>query len=377
MNTTTRIGVVVVLLALLGAGIWKSVTDKKAAPVAAQVAGSVAPSVPVAAPAVMSTVKLLTGSAKFGFLKDPKLTELLAAKGVTIELTKSGAFATDVTKSADFDAVWPAGANAANDFAVAWKSNATYPVFSTPLAIASWKQLAPVLQANGLVKMEANHGLFYLNKALPLMLAGKRWNQLQDNTVFSVNKGFLVNTPDIRKSNTGMLYLGALAYISNNEEVPANVATGEALAAKLSSLITRQGFQEGTLSGPFEDYVGQGMGKAPMVLIYESQFVEAKRDGKLRENHVLLYPQPGLVLKHVMVARTEAGKKLGELLANDPDIQRIAAQYGFRTNRPAVFADAMKGYGLDAPELINLAESPSTAVLDAMTKTLVNKLEGN
>lgn len=330
-----------------------------------------------AAPAVQAiSVRLLTGSAKVGFLTDPKLVSALAARGVSVVLTKSGAFSTDVTRSGEFDAVWPAGANAAHDFAAAWKSADTYPVFSTPLVIASWKQLLPTLQSNGLVKQEGKHALLFLNKALPMMLANKRWNQLKDNTAFDVNKGLLVNTPDIRKSNTGMLYLGALAYIENGEEVPGDVATGTALATKLSPLMTRQGFQEGTLSGPFEDYLGQGLGKAPMVLVYESQFVEAKRDGKLRETSVLLYPQPGLLLKHVVVARTEAGKRLGDLLANDPEIQRIAAQYGFRTNAPAVFADAMAGYGLDAPELLNLAEPPSTVVLDAMTKVLIGKLDG-
>ena len=93
---------------------------------------------------------------------------------------------------------------------------------------------------------------------------------------------------------------------SEEEDVPSTVASGEALAEKLSSVMTRQGFQEGTLAGPFEDYLGQGLGKAPLVLIYESQFVEAKRDSKLRDTSMLLYPQPGLVLKHVLVARTDA-----------------------------------------------------------------------
>lgn len=378
MNNAIRIAVIVGFLSILGVGVWKS-TSSPSPSTNPQVTApnQEAPAAGKFAVAKTQTVRLLTGSAKFGFLKDPKMEELLLARGIRLELSKTADFATDVAKQKDFDAVWPAGANAANDFAAAWKSNNTYPVFSTPLVIASWKQLLPVLQANGLAKAEANHGAFYLNKALPLMLAGKRWNQLKDNTVFEVNKGFLINTPDVRKSNTGMLYLGALAYISNNEDVPSTVAMGESLADKLSSVMTRQGFQEGTLAGPFEDYLGQGLGKAPLVLIYESQFVEAKRDGKLRDTSMLLYPQPGLVLKHVLVARSEAGKVLGDLLANDPAIQRLAAEYGFRTNSPAVFADAMSGYGLDAPELLNLAEPPATPVLDAMSRVIIRKLEGN
>lgn len=373
MNGKVRLLIVGALAILLAGGIWKSMATKQVAPGEAQQAAVEDAS----APLEVTPVRLLTGSAKFNFLKDPELTQILAKNGLSVELAKSGAFAADVARDKEFDAVWPAGANAAADFATAWKVSATYPVFSTPLAIASWKQLLPVFEANGLAKKAGAHADFYLEKALPLMLEGKRWNQLKDNTVFEVNKGFLVNTPDVRKSSTGALYVSALAYIRNNAEVPQDIAAGVSLAEELSPLITRQGFQEGTLAGPFEDYLGQGLGKAPMVLVYESQFVEAKRDGKLRDNHLLMYPQPGLVLKHVLVAKTAAGKKLGELLSTNPEIQKVAAKYGFRTNDSAVFAGAMKQLQLDAPELINLVEVPSTKVLDAMTQSLVNKLEGN
>ncbi len=375
MNTTLRLALVGLLAAGLGLGVWKSFSSKTETD-AARTAAEQARAAEAARPQ-LQTVKLLTGSAKFNFLKDTELTQLLASRGLQLELVKSGAFSADVGRDKEFDAVWPAGANAAADFSAAWKSGSTYPVFTTPLAIASWWPLMPVLSANGLASTQGAHGSFELSKALPLMTAGTRWNQLKGNTVFAVNKGFLVNTPDIRKSNTGVLYIGALAYIANGYEVPTDLGRAEKLAEQLSSLITRQGFQEGTLAGPFEDYIGQGMGKAPLVLIYESQFVEARRDGKLRDTQVLLYPKPGLQLKHILVARTEAGKKLGELLANDPAAQKIAAKYGFRTNNPEVFAEAMKSLGLDAPDILDVADSPAPKVLDAMTRTLINKLEGN
>lgn len=373
MNKHVRIGLVALLLLALVGGVWKSFTAKNSATSASATAAADSGN----APAALQKVRLLTGSAKFGFLKDPELTKLLADNGLELELAKTGAYANDVGRAKDFDAVWPAGAAAAKDFSTAWSAPTTFQVFSTPLAIASWKPLMPVLEANGLGKLTgAAHGEFQMAKALPLMLKSTRWNQLKDNSVFSVNRGLLVNTPDVRQSTTGGLFVSLMAYIRNNDEVPADVETARQLALELSPLITRQGFQEGTLAGPFEDYLGQGMGKAPLVLIYESQFVEAKRQGKLQANHVLLYPQPGLVLKHVLVARNEPGKRLGELLANNPQAQKIAAQYGFRTNDAKVFAAAMKDVQLDAPELLNVADAPSTAIFDAINKTLVNKLEG-
>ena len=321
-------------------------------------------------------VKIIAGSAKFAFLKDPDLGNILDKQGMRLELIKSGAFEVDKVRAGEIDAAWPASAGAAADWAGNMPGSSSYPVFSTPLALASWRSLMPMFEKNGLAKMSGpTHGDFDLEKALPLMVKGTRWNQLLDNTAFNVNKSFLINTPDLRQGVTGGLYIATLAYILNGHEVPQNAAKAEALAQTLTPLITRQGFQENTLAGPFEDYIGQGIGKAPLVLVYESQFFEAKRDGKIRDTHILLYPQPGLMLKHVLVGKTPAGKKLGELLANDPEIQKIAAKYGFRTNNPALFAAQTKTLGMDAPELINLAETPSPAILDVMTQSIINKIE--
>lgn len=381
-----NIGIILSFLVLLAvaAGGYKSYREKHRLSIDAPLGLTPPASSPANSPNARSPastvpsspLKLITGSAKFAFLKDPELTQLLGQHGIRLELIKSGAFAADRQQAGQIDAAWPASAGAAADWAGALPGSNSYPVFSTPLALATWRALIPMLEQNGLVKMQGpNHGSFDLDKALPLMLKGTRWNQLPHNSVFNVNKGFLVNTPDLRHGVTSTLYLATLAYILNGHEVPQSQSRAEQLALQLLPLIARQGFQESTLAGPFEDYIGQGMGKAPLVLVYESQFFEARRDGKLQGNHLLLYPQPGLMLKHVLVAKTPAGKKLGELLANDPALQKIAARYGFRTNHPALFAFEAKRLGLDAPELINLADTPNASVLDAMTQTIINQME--
>lgn len=372
MRRSLAIGLSALLLAAVVLAGWKSHVQRQAL-----ASASGAPAVPAAAPApAVQTVRLLTGSAKFSFLKDPELEALLAREGLKLELLKSGAFEADVQQAASLDAAWPAGANAAQDWAAAMKGASTHPVFSTPLAVASWRALMPVLEGSGLARMAGPaHGRLDLERTLALMDAATRWNQLRGNEVFAVNRSLLINTPDLRRSNTGLLYIALLAWIRNGHEVPQQRESAERLAEALAPLIVRHGFQEATLAGPFEDYVGQGMGKAPLVLVYESQFVEFKRAGRLRDSHLLLYPQPGLVLKHVLVARSAAGRRLGELLATHPQAQAIAARYGFRTNDPRVFEQAARDAGLDAPELLDLAELPSTAVLEAMNRVIVRKLE--
>ncbi|WP_338845485.1 hypothetical protein V8J88_17360 [Massilia sp. W12] len=361
------------MLGAVGFGVWRSYHAKQNP--GAQSAAPLGDLIPQKA-VPQQTVKLLTGSAKFALLQDAELSALLRKNGITLELKKSGNFEQDKSLVEQLDAVWPAGANQAADWQELIAGNKAFLVMSSPLTIASWRALLPVLEKNGLAKSTGNaHGDFYLDKALPLMLEGKRWNQLQDNTVFAVNRSFLINTPDIRKSNTAAQYIAALAYIRNNSEVPQKREKALELAKELAPLITRQGFQEGTLAGPFEDYLGQGMGKAPMVLVYESQFLEARRAQKLRDAHLLYYPQPGMVLKHILVAKTEGGKKLGELLANNIEIQKIIAKYGFRTNDPALFAAQAKELGLDAPEILNQADAPGSAILDAMVQHIIDTME--
>lgn len=356
-----------VLAAALVGAVYKSFSAKQAE---AQVA--------TATPQQAGTVKLLTGSAKFDFLQDPEVTKYLESQGIKLELYKSGAFDKDVAGLNQYDAVWPAGSNAASEFSKAFAAIRVQPksfaVFSTPLAIASWKALVPTLEKNGLVAENQGHYDFKLSKALPMMLEGKRWNQLQGNTAFSVNKSFLVNTSDIRKSNTAALFIAELAYMRNNEEVPQNQEAAAQLASELAPVILRQGFQEDTLAGPFDDYLNVGMGKAPLVLVYESQFVDAKRQGKIKDSQVLLYPQPGLVTKHVLLAKTPAGEKLGQLLSSDPKLQAIAAQYGFRINDPALLKKTWSAVKVDVPELLDLAEAPASRILDGMVQTIVSKM---
>ncbi|MEI4913969.1 hypothetical protein Q8G39_28370, partial [Klebsiella pneumoniae] len=69
-----------------------------------------------------------------------------------------------------------------------------------------------------------------------------------------------------------------------------------------------------------------GMGKAPLVMIYEAQYIEYQaahtqnRNGQM----LLLYPQPTVFTKHIFIPFDAKGDKLGDLLANDPDLQRLA-----------------------------------------------------
>ena len=116
-----------------------------------------------------------------------------------------------------------------------------------------------------------------------------------------------------------------------------NVVQDSSQIAKVSPLIaplfSKQGYQESSTAGPFEDYVAMGMGKAPLVLIYEAQFVEyeLQHSGARR---IWSFPSPANDLHeaHVRPAHGERGQA-GELARHRSRL-KLAADYGLRTMRP-------------------------------------------
>jgi hypothetical protein len=94
---------------------------------------------------------------------------------------------------------------------------------------------------------------------------------------------------------------------------------------------------------PFDDYLSQGVGNTPLLFIYEAQFLERivdDPDSIVRggddpdRNMVLLYPSPTVVSNHTLVPLDRRGDEVGRLLSEDPRLQELAAEHGFRTLRP-------------------------------------------
>lgn len=351
MNKVQRLALLTVGSLVLATAGWKSFT----AP--ASLHNTPALSAPAAAQTKQANVSILTGSAKEALLRDPDIAKVLADHGLTVSVTKTSSVDADRVKAPNFDIVWPAGSNAAKDLSLP-KSAAT-SIFFSPLAFASWAPIQKILAANGVIDSKSSN-VVQLSKLLPLMTSSTRWNQLKDASDhgYALNRSVLVNTPDIRRSNTGLLYLSLLAFELNNSTPLSNEADVATYATKLAPLISRQGFQEDTLTGPFEDYLGIGMGKAPIVLVYESQFLEAKASGKLPTGAnapTLLYPSPTLFIKHVMLSNTPTGARLAKLFAEDPTIRKILSErYGYRLPN---MADKTK------PDLTDVADEPTSAVL--------------
>jgi hypothetical protein len=330
------------------------------------------------AAAAIVDVKGMIGSEKESFFAEPKVVELLAAKGLRVRVEKVGSREIASRDFTGYDFAFPAGTPAAITLQKKAKAKQVYSTFFTPMAVASWNILVPVLEKEGIVRRtDGSYFIIDMKRLLALSEKGVRWRDLKDNTVFATGKSILISSTDVRKSNSAAMYLALASYVANDNNVVDDNDQVTKVLPFVTSLFLRQGLQESSSAGPFEDYTTMGIGKAPLVMIYESQFLEYQsKRAQPNPDMVLLYPQPTLYTKHILVPFTDNGIRLGEALASDPELQKLAAQYGYRTSSPEYFDEFLKAKKLHAPAtLVDVIDPPSYENLERMIQAIEKKLQ--
>ena len=243
-----------------------------------------------------------------------------------------------------------------------------YTPFQSPMAIATFEPIVSLLKANGVVhKGAGDYDVLDVTKYLDLAKAGTRWDQLPGNTAYPARKNVLVTTTDPRESNSAAMYLSIVSFVANGNTVVSSPEQEAKVLPSVSKLFLDQGYTQNSTEGPFEDYLSAGMGKTPLALIYESQFVDrvVRGDGSIRPDMRMLYTAPTVYSKHTLVPLSGDGDKVGRLLATDPELGKLAATFGFRTTDPKLFADvAAKAH---APaDLVDAVEPPSFETLERL-----------
>ena len=353
----------VALLAGAGFGVWKSFSSKTATE-------KVGPRI---------TVRVVSGSEKIPLLKDERLAQALERRGITLQVQKAGS--REIAGLPDigtYDVAFPAGQAAAEKIRRATGAKASATAFATPMVVASWKPIAEVLAASGIVRLEGGvYWIVDMGKLLDLMAAGKRWRDLPANSAFAVGKSVLVSTTSVSTSNSAAQFLALASYLFNGSEVVATAEQADRIALKIHPLFSKQGYQESSSSGPFEDYLSIGLGKTPLVWIYEAQFLEQALQRSLKADMVLLYPRPTIFTKHVMVSLSDKGVRFLEAMA-DPAAMAIAVEYGYRTEDPGNL-ERLRGMarskGLALPDLVDLVDAPAYEMLERMIVAIENTKE--
>ncbi|WP_327144917.1 three-helix bundle dimerization domain-containing protein [Nocardia sp. NBC_01327] len=318
-----------------------------------------------AGPVPLTTVHGVVGSEKMAFFDDPQVAQALAKHGLQVQVDPAGS--RQISTSVDlakYDFAFPSSAAAAERIQRERGVSGKYTPFSSPMVIATFKPIADLLTQAGIVQPGATTA-FDVEKYLALAEQGTQWDQLAGNTVYPVRKNVLVATTDPRTSNSAAMYLAVTAYVANDNTIVRGTKAEDYAVSRISRLFTRQGYTESSSDGPFKDYLANGMGPVPMAWVYEAQYVDAAVHGQLKPDMVLMYPKPTVLSQHTVVPLNDRGDRIGKLLTTDPDLQRLAAEHGFRPNDPSLFTKVTAEHQVPVDtNLINVVDPPNYDTLE-------------
>ena len=151
------------------------------------------------------------GSEKRAYFEDPDVVARLEELGYRVSVTTAGsrqiATTTDI---AEQDFVFPSSAPATQKVRDQGSGySADFPFF-TPMAVASWKPIADLLVAEGVVREENGAYTLDVNKYMDLARSGKRWRDLGE--AYPSPRNVQIRSTDIRTSNSAAMYLSLLTW---------------------------------------------------------------------------------------------------------------------------------------------------------------------
>jgi hypothetical protein len=329
----------------------------------------------------LTVVRGVIGSEKKPFFSDPRVQAAFAKAGLDVQVDTAGsrsiANTVDLSK---YDFAFPAGTPAALKIRNDRKITTSYVPFFTPMAVATFRPIAKLLEQAGVAQDHQGWWTLDMSGFLRLVDQQTRWNQLPGNTAYPVSKYMLITSTDVTTSNSAAMYASIASYVANGNQVLGNPAEIEAVLNTVSPLFVQQGFTEQSSEAPFDDYLSIGIGKTPMVMIYESQFVAraAAHDGSITRDMVLMYPDPDVLSKHTLVPLSDKGDKVGRLLQDNPTLQHLAVVFGFRTANPNDFGAFVKQHNVKtAPQLLDVVEPPTYDTLEALITRLDSELHAS
>ena len=329
----------------------------------------------------LTVVHGVIGSEKESLFTDPEAIEIFHRNGIDVQVSTSGSWAmAEQDGLTDNDFAFPSSDLAAEHIESVHSDSVlgTERPFYSPLAVVSGKAQMDVLARNGIA--EQRDGVWYIDMPAYLDAVANdiRWNALDGGDEYPSSRSVMITTTDVRSSNTAEMFLALSSYVANGNNVVTSVDAADKQIDSLSKLFLNQGYSQSSSAGPWESVLSKGTMNQPLTLIYESQFVEENLSdsSRLTDDMVIAYLSPTIFSDHVMVAFSEEGMKVIDILMNDPDMAKVIAKHGFRINstNSAAFDDAVSASGqsgyADDSTFIDNAVAPAYDVLDHMIEKI-------
>lgn len=205
-------------------------------------------------------------------------------------------------------------------------------VFNTPIVLYSRQIVVDALKNEGLVTEADGVNYIDMQKLANLIVQQTSWADLGLPQLYG---NILVDTTDPNESNSGNMFLGVLANALNGNQT-VNMSNVSNVEDDIRQIYQAIGYMQTSSSDMFSQFLRQGVGAYPLIAGYESQLLEFSKlqtdtYNQVKDDIVILYPEPTVWSSHVFIALDEAAEVgLDALL--DPNVQKMAWEnHGFRT----------------------------------------------
>lgn len=311
-------------------------------------------------------VRGVIGSEKEPFFRDQRVSERFKCVGleVTVDPRGSRGMLPVLNRPGHgYGFAFPSSTPTAEKIMTELRVTEQFTPFSTPMVVATFDPIVKVLTRVGVVQ-RASDGSQVVDVAalLNLVQQSRRWDQLDGNVEYHPSNAVLLRTTDPRDSNSAIMFLSIASHVANNGAVVTTQDQLQKVMPDLCRLVFDQGTKPETSQVLFNQYVTDGIGRIPMALIYESQVLAAPpgQEPSLPADHAVLYPRPTVYSRHTLIPLDDAGRRVGRLLRDDPELRRLEQEYGFRP----------EGQTNNRPSPIDVIESPSYDLLEIMLSRL-------
>ena len=272
------------------------------------------------------------------FFDDAQVKSAFAAHGFALQIDT--ATSDQVVAGADLSrydfAFLTESSTAANIATTRHVTNAFVP-FRSPMVVATTKDVAQRLTKANIAQEHAGWWTIDTPRYIDLVRRRVRWNQLPGNTGSNDATLVIITSPGVTTSE-GAMYASLASAVANRGTVVGSQAKVDEVVNAVSPLFLAQG-RDPTSS-------------APMAWTNEARVLAhaATRDGSIHPDRVLMYPTPGVVADYTLLPLSRTGRETARLLTEDPTLQRLAVENGFRaTSEPAALVAFAGQNGVDVP----------------------------
>lgn len=326
-------------------------------------------------------VKGVITSEKENFFKDERVQKIFAENGLDVQVTRMTSdkivAATDANGFNGYgDFVFPSSVPVSEKVKATFKSSQAYNVFYSPMVVATWSPIVTILRDNQMIKKSGTYETFDLDSYLKIVQNGTRWKDLKNSQDYPVNKIVLLSSSDSRYSGSAKMYVALNSYLLNDGNVVSSTQEVDKVMPTLKKIIQSQGNRESSSTNMTSDYVSIGRGKVPMMFSYESEFLSIAQQNPelIKKGAVMLYPTPTIYSKHVMVVLNPAAQPIVDLLKKNPQLQKLASEYGFRIEGDNGIVQHAKSLGVVIPDtVIDVIDPPNYDILDTLTTKVEEK----